>query len=214
MNLLLEDYIDSHTSPEPDNLRKLERDSYLHRINGRMCSGHLQGRMLKMLAAMAAPMRALELGTFTGYSALCLAEGLPPGGRLTTVEVFDELESPIRQALAQSPWGDRIELVIDDAEHFCALQPDESFDLIFIDADKRRYPEYLAECKRMLTPGGFIIADNTLWDGHVTEPDRNDPQTAGIKRFNDLAVADPDLECVIMPMRDGMTLLRKRNPEL
>ena len=210
INEILEDYILDHISPEPVSLRRLERDSNLHRINGRMCSGHLQGRMLTMLTAMIAPLRALELGTFTGYSALCIAEGMPEQGVLTTVEVCDELETPVRKALEASPFGNKVRLIIDDAEKYAATLPDESFDMIFIDADKRRYPQYLELSIRLLRPGGFIIADNTLWDGQVADPDRHDPQTAAIKQFNRQAASDTGLLTVIMPMRDGITLIQKR----
>lgn len=206
---VLEDYILDHISPEPKNLRILERQSNLRQVNGRMCSGHLQGRMLEMLTSMIAPEKALELGTFTGYSALCIAEALPEGGTLTTIEAHPELQDSILQAFSQSPFGNRINLIIGKALEVCAHMPDESFNLIFIDADKREYPEYFTTAKRLLRPGGFIIADNTLWDGHVVNPERNDPQTSGIKNFNNMIIQDPDFRTVIMPIRDGMTILRK-----
>ena len=206
----LEAYIEVHIEKEPDNLRRLERKTNLERINGRMCSGHIQGRLLKMLTRMIAPGRALELGTFTGYSALCIAEGLPPGGKLTTVEIEDELEEPILEAFAQSPYGDRITLKIGDALEVCREWEAESFDMIFIDADKRAYPDYYAEAKRLLKPGGYILADNTLWDGHVAESGRHDRQTEGIRLFNAAAAGDPEMETVIIPVRDGLTIVRKR----
>lgn len=206
----MEEYIERHIEREPANLRRLERETNLRRVNGRMCSGHLQGRVLKMLTRMIAPRQALELGTFTGYSALCIAEGLPEGSRLTTIEVEDELEDVILDAFGQSPYGDRIELKIGDALRVCETLPDNSFQLIFIDADKREYPRYLREAKRLLSPGGYMIADNVLWDGHVAEEDRNDPQTEGVREYNRLVAEDPDFETVILPLRDGLSIARKR----
>ena len=206
----LDSYVDSHISPEPEGLRRLTRESYLRLINGRMCSGHLQGRLLKMLTQLCAPKVALELGTFTGYSALCIAEGLDDGARLITVEVDDELEDFIRRQFDASPHGSRIELRIGPAIEICRTFPDESVDMIFIDANKREYPAYLEEAERMLRHGGLIIADNTLWSGHVCDPDYDkDPQTAGVREFNDIAARLPGFETVILPLRDGISLLRK-----
>lgn len=207
----LETYIEAHIEAEPENLRRLERATNRQRINGRMCSGHIQGRLLKMLTRMIAPERALEMGTFTGYSALCIAEGLPEGGRLVTIEIDDELEEPILEAFAASPYGGRIELKIGSAIDVARQIADGTFDMIFIDADKREYPAYYAEAKRLLAPGGYMIADNTLWDGHVAEEKRQDPQTAGVKEFNRLAAEDPDVETVMLPVRDGISIIRKHN---
>ncbi|MDE7350973.1 MAG: O-methyltransferase [Muribaculaceae bacterium] len=203
-------YVDSHISEEPEQLRQLTRESYLRLINGRMVSGHLQGRLLKMLTQLCAPKLAVELGTFTGYSALCIAEGLPEEGRLVTIEVDDELEDFIRRQLDASENGGKVELRIGPALDICREFADESVDMIFIDADKRQYPAYLEEATRMLRPGGLIIADNTLWSGHVCDPAyENDPQTRGVKEFNDMAANLPGFETVILPFRDGITLLRK-----
>lgn len=206
----LESYIENHIAGEPEYLRRLERATNLQRVNGRMCSGHIQGRLLKMLTQMISPSRALELGTFTGYSALCIAEGLPEGAKLTTVEVEDELEEPILEAFEVSGLNHKLELRIGDACEICSEFPDESFGLIFIDADKRQYPEYFKEARRLLSPGGYIIADNTLWDGHVVEEGRHDAQTEGIREFNRIAAAEPEFETVIIPLRDGLSILRKR----
>lgn len=213
MKAELEAYIERHIEKEPANLGRLERRTNLERINGRMCSGHIQGRLLKMLTRMIAPKKALELGTFTGYSALCIAEGLPEDGTLTTIEIEDELEEPILEAFAESDFGHKINLKIGDALDICRSWPDESFQMIFIDADKRRYPDYYVECKRLLAPGGYIIADNTLWDGHVVEDDRHDRQTEGIREFNGMVASDQDMETVIIPLRDGLSIIRKRMPE-
>ncbi|MDE6552825.1 MAG: O-methyltransferase [Muribaculaceae bacterium] len=203
-------YVDSHISEEPELLRQLTRESYLRLINGRMVSGHLQGRLLKMLTQLCAPKLAVELGTFTGYSALCIAEGLPEDGHLVTIEVDDELEDFIRRQLDASEHGGKVELRIGPALDICREFADESVDMIFIDADKRQYPAYLEEAARMLRPGGLIIADNTLWSGHVCDPAyENDPQTRGVSTFNEKAASLPGFETVILPFRDGISLLRK-----
>ena len=205
----LEAYIEEHIEKEPAHLKKLERETNLQRVNGRMCSGHIQGRLLKMLTRMINPKNALELGTFTGYSALCIAEGMSSDASLTTIEIEDELEEPILKAFAQAG-ENKITLRIGDALHICREYGDETFDLIFIDADKREYPSYYREAKRLLAPGGYILADNTLWDSHVVETERHDPQTEGVREFNRLVAADADMETVIIPVRDGISILRKR----
>ncbi|MDE6697586.1 MAG: O-methyltransferase [Muribaculaceae bacterium] len=207
----LDSYVDSHSSPEPDYLKRLTRESNLRLINGRMCSGHLQGRLLKMITMLCAPKLAVELGTFTGYSALCIAEGLPEGSRLVTIEADDELEDFILRQLNGSEHGKKVELRIGKALEICREFADESVDLMFIDADKREYPSYLDEAIRMLRPGGLIMADNTLWAGHVCDPAyENDPQTKGVRTFNDKAASLPGFDIVILPFRDGITLLRKK----
>lgn len=206
----LDSYVESHISSEPEDLHRLTRESYLRLTNGRMCSGHLQGRLLKMLTQLCNPHLAVELGTFTGYSALCIAEGMQEGSRLVTIEVDDELEDFIRHQLRASAHGKKVELKIGKALEICREFEDESVDMIFIDADKREYPAYLMEAVRMLRPGGLIIADNTLWSGHVCDPAyAKDPQTRGVMDFNDMVVHLPGFETVILPIRDGITLLRK-----
>ncbi|MBD5310523.1 MAG: O-methyltransferase [Bacteroides sp.] len=210
MEIELEQYIRDHISQEPEWLARIDRRTNLRLVNGRMCSGHLQGRLLKMLTAMVKPKRALELGTFSGYSALCIAEALDDDARLDTVEVFDELEDFIRENLATSPHGEKVTLHIGDAMEVMAQWEEETFDLIFIDADKRKYPDYFAICRRLVKPGGFIIADNTLWDGHVTESNPHSAQTRGIMTFNDEVAADGEFETVIIPLRDGLTILRRK----
>lgn len=229
MKAELEAYIESHIEKEPEHLRRLEKQTNLQRINGRMCSGHIQGRLLKMLTQMIDPDNALELGTFTGYSALCIAEGMRENAMLTTVELEDELEEPISRAFGEGGFkpvdkdgievkglfhkdgGPFIRLCIDDALNVCRSRPDGSFDLIFIDADKRQYPDYYREAVRLLRPGGYIIADNTLWDGHVAETGRHDPQTEGVREFNRFAATDPGMQTVIIPLRDGLSLIHKPN---
>lgn len=209
----LENYIERHISPEPEPLNRIDRLTNLRLINGRMCSGHIQGRLLKMLATMIRPKRVLELGTFSGYSALCLAEGLDGDATLDTIEVDDELEDFIRGNFASSPAGTRITLHIGDSLALMRSKWDnEEFDLIFIDADKRQYPEYLEAALPLLRTGGYIIADNTLWDGHVVETGKHSRHTEAIMRFNDMAAARPDLEVAIVPLRDGLSIFRKVAP--
>lgn len=206
----LDAYVDSHISTEPEYLHRLIRESNLRLTNGRMCSGHLQGRFLKMLTQLCAPTIALELGTFTGYSALCIAEGLPDHGRLITIESDDELEDFIVKQIEASPVGKKVELRIGKAIEECRLFANESVDMIFIDADKREYPEYLLEAARVLKHGGLIVADNTLWSGHVCDSAYdNDPQTKGVREFNEKAANLAGFETIILPFRDGITLIRK-----
>lgn len=210
MDALIDDYIESHIDSEPDELREIERRTNIRLINGRMCSGHLQGRILKMLVAMCRPKRVLELGTFTAYSALCIAEALDEDARLDTIEIDDELEDFIHENLASSPHGHKVSLHIGAALDVLRQLGEEPFDLIFIDADKRQYPEYYSALLPRLRPGGIMIADNTLWDGHVIRPTlHNDKQTEGIKKFNDMVAADPSVEKIIIPVRDGLTIIRK-----
>lgn len=204
----LEEYILAHIDPEPDSLRRLGRDVNLRLLYPRMCSGHLQGRLLKMLTAMIAPQRALEIGTYAGYSALCIAEGLAEGAELHTVEIDDEMEDFIRTQFARSPFGNRIALHIGDIADV-APELGGDFDMVYMDANKRTYTETFSHVLPLVRPGGFIIADNTLWDGKVTDQTANhDPQTRGICRFNDFIAADSRLEKVMLPLRDGLTLIR------
>ncbi len=211
MNEQLNDYILNHIDAEPEHLYRLERDTHLRLLYSRMCSGHLQGRLLKMLVRMAKPERILELGTFSGYSAQCLAEGLlSDDAQVHTIEIEDELEDFLRQHFADSPVGHRIHLHIGDASQILP-QLNLMFDLVFIDANKRHYPQYYELVLPWLTPGGFIIADNTLWDGKVAEPHTKiDPQTEGILSFNQMVAADPRVEKVIIPVRDGLTIIYKK----
>ena len=207
----IEDYILAHIDPEGEALARLDRDTHLLHLRPRMCSGHLQGRLLKMFVRMAAPRRILELGTFTGYSALCLAEGLQEGGELHTIEIDDELEDFIRAHLSKSPQGSKVKLHIGDARDILAQMSGEMFDLVFIDANKRQYCEYYDLVFDHVSHGGFIIADNTLWDGKVVEPGKKiDAQTQGILDFNDKVAQDQRVEKVILPLRDGLTIIYKK----
>lgn len=203
-------YIESHTSPQPDYLTQIERDANLHLINGRMCSGLPQGRLLKMLTSMIKPERVLELGTFAGFSALCIAEALSENAHVDTIEIDDELEDYILSNFSKTPYAEKITLHIGDAETIMEKMQPGSYDLIFMDADKRRYTEDFNLALPLLRKGGYIIADNTLWSGHVVDPAKSkDPQTAGIKAFNDMLMQRDDIETVLIPLRDGLTLIRK-----
>ena len=203
-------YILSHIEPEPEYLYRLWRATNIYMLHGRMASGHLQGRLLKMLVQMIRPKNILEVGTFSGYSALCMAEGLEAGGKVYTFEINDEQEDFTRPWIEQSPVADKIEFIIGDAISE-APKLGVTFDMAFVDGDKRTYVETYEMVLKLLNPGGFILADNTLWDGHVTDPayDR-DHQTQGIRRFNDHIAQDTRVEQVILPLRDGLTLIRKK----
>ena len=210
-NQLIDAYMAAHSDAEPEYLALVNRAAHVHTINPRMLSGHFQGRILKMLVRMIQPQRVLEIGTFVGYSALCMAEGLPEGGHVDTIEIDDELEEFIREQLAKSPFEERITLHIGDALEVIP-QLDMTFDLVFIDADKRLYRDYYELVLPRLKSGGFILADNTLWDGKVLidKPESNDYQTIAIKAFNDFIATDNRIEKVILPLRDGLTLIMKK----
>lgn len=209
MNEEIEKYILDRIDPEGDYLYRLYRATNVHMLHGRMASGHLQGRLLKMLVHMIRPRNILEVGTFSGYSAICMAEGLEPGGKVYTYEINDEQEDFTRPWIEGSPVADRIEFIIGDAIKE-APRLGVTFDMAFIDGDKRTYIETYEMAMSVVRQGGFILADNTLWDGHVVDHayDR-DRQTQGIERFNDHVAADPRVERVILPLRDGLTIVRK-----
>ncbi len=205
----LDDYILKHIDPEGDYLYRLWRATNVHLLRGRMASGHLQGRLLKMIVSMIRPKNILEVGTFSGYSAICMAEGLPEGGRIYTYEINDEMEDFTRPWIEGSAVSDKIEFIIGDA-NVEAPKLGIEFDMAFIDGDKRTYLETYETVLRLLRPGGFILADNTLWDGHVLEiPKPADRQTQGIEDFNDYIARDKRVERVILPLRDGLTIIRK-----
>lgn len=205
----LEDYILSHIDEEGEMLSRLDRETHLFHLRPRMCSGHLQGKLLKMFVRMIRPKNILELGTFTGYSALSLADGMTGDGELHTIEIDDELEDFIREHFENSPHADRLKLHVGDAREIIP-QLGLTFDLVFIDANKRQYLEYYNLVFDFVTPGGFIIADNTLWDGKVVDYGKKlDAQTAGILEFNDFVARDKRVEKVILPLRDGLTLIHK-----
>ena len=207
----IEKYVLAPSEPEGDYLSRLYRATNIHTIHGRMASGHLQGRLLKMLVSMIRPKNILEVGTFSGYSAICMAEGLDEGGKVWTFEINDEMEDFTRPWIENSPVADKIDFRIGDA-NVEAPKLGVTFDLAFVDGDKRTYVETYEMVLRLLRPGGYIIADNTLWDGHVTDPAYDhDHQTQGIRQFNDYVAADNRVEQVIVPLRDGLTLIRKKD---
>lgn len=210
MDTDLERYLLSHIDPEGDYLYRLWRATNIHLLHGRMASGHLQGRLLKMLVRMVRPECILEVGTFSGYSAICMAEGLGDGGMVYTYEIDDELEDFTRPWIEGSSVAGKIRFIIGDAVKE-APRLGVEFDMVFLDGDKRTYIEAYEMALKVLRPGGFILADNTLWDGHVLEKPRpSDRQTAGIEAFNDHVAADGRVEKVILPLRDGLTLIRKK----
>ncbi len=207
---LLDEYILQHSEQEPPLLQELYREAHVRLLRPRMVSGHLQGRILSMLSTMIQPKRILEIGTFAGYSALCLAEGLPIDGKLITIEIDDEMEDFARSFFEKSPYKEKIELLIGDSLQLIPTL-NEQFDLVFIDADKRDYCAYYEAVFDKVVPGGYIFADNTLWDGKVVEPlVANDKQTEGVLAFNNYIATDNRIEKVILPLRDGLTLIRKK----
>ena len=206
----IEAYILQHMDEESDYLKALYRQAHLKLINPRMTSGHLQGRLLKMLVQLARPKRVLEIGTFAGYSALCMAEGLGEGALLHTYEIDDELEDFTRPWIENSPYGDKVRFHIGNAlEEVRHLG--EVFDFVFMDGDKRQYMEYYEMILQHTSPGALILADNTLWDGHVVDKAYlNDRQTVAINEFNAFVAADKRVEKLILPLRDGLTMIRKK----
>ena len=210
MNTELERYLLSHIDAEGDYLYRLYRATNIHTVHGRMASGHLQGRLLKMLVEMIRPKNVLEVGTFSGYSAICMAEGLDEDGRLYTFEINDEMEDFTRPWIENSPVASKIHFIIGDA-NVEAPKLNVVFDMAFIDGDKRTYIETYETVLKLLRPGGFILADNTLWDGHVIDEHyQHDAQTQGIAQFNDFIAQDARVEKVILPIRDGLTIIRKK----
>lgn len=205
--MTLDEYIENHIDSEGEYLHKLYRATQTKLLYGHMASGHVQGRLLKMLVEMIKPTNIIEIGTFSGYSALCMAEALPQNGVIHTIEIFDELEDFTRYWLENSPWADKICFHIGDALEIIP-QLNVKFDMAFIDGNKRIYPEYYRLIKSYMNPGGYIIADNTLWYGHVLENEPQDPQTKGIMEFNDMVAADNSVEKIILPIRDGLSLIK------
>ncbi|HRG03282.1 MAG: O-methyltransferase [Paludibacteraceae bacterium] len=208
--MTIEEYILNHIDEEPAYLAAINRNTWVRQMNPRMCSGHLQGRVLSMIARMIQPQQILEVGTFTGYSALCFAEALPENGCVDTIEMDDELEDFIRDNCRNSPYENKINLYIGDAlEIIPSLE--KMYDLVFLDAEKSQYTRYYDAVFPKVKNGGYILADNTIWDGKVTQNVlSNDLKTREIIRFNDLIKADSRVEKVILPLRDGLTIIRKK----
>lgn len=214
MHMTLDDYILDHISPEHPHLYRLYRATNTKLLRPRMASGHMQGQLLKMLCLMMQPRTVLEIGTFSGYSALAMASGMPDGSRLYTFEINDEQEDFTRPWIETSPWADRIELIIGDVAELLPTLGVKAFDLVFMDANKRDYCDYYHLVMPYVRPGGWLIVDNTLWDGHVVDPAyARDAQTRGILAFNDLMRHEAEegrIELNILPIRDGLTIIQKK----
>ncbi|MCR9011713.1 O-methyltransferase [Gabonibacter chumensis] len=210
MNAELEQYILSHSEPEDPLLSELTRSTFLHVLRPRMLSGNLQGQFLKMICRMTGARRILEIGTYTGYSAIAMASGLSEGGCLHTIDINDELEDFTREYIEKSGLSRRIVFHVGDARKVIPTI-DEVFDLVFIDADKREYSDYYRLVFDRVRPGGVIIADDVLWNGKVLEPVGNpDAQTKGILDFNALVQSDVRVENILLPIRHGLMLIRKK----
>lgn len=217
-------YIEEHATRQSEALDWVVRQTHIRTNHARMLSGALQGQLMKMMAQMTGARRILELGTFTGYSAICLASGLPEEGHLDTLELNDELEDLILEGFERAGLSDKISLHIGDCkqtlgrfreemciEEGCEADQDKLYDIVYMDANKREYCEYYDLIFDMVRPGGIILADNVLWDGKVCQdPLPQDKQTLGIARFNDLVRDDPRVESVILPLRDGLNVIRKK----
>ena len=205
-------YIEDHVTKQGAALDWVEKQTHIRTNHARMLSGKLQGELLRILVQILGAKRILELGTFTGYSAICLATHLPEDGHLDTLELNDELEDLILEGFERAGLEDKIQLHIGDCkESLLKLRSEEQYDIVYIDANKREYCEYYDLVFDMIRPGGLILADNVLWDGKVCQdPLPQDKQTLGIARFNDMVTEDSRVESVILPLRDGLNLIRKK----
>lgn len=209
MDTTSEDYLLQHIEPEDPVLYGLYRETHLNVVNARQMAGHLQGTILSMLSKMIQPTCILEIGTFTGYAAICLARGLREGGKLYTIEANDELRDITTRYFEKSGLVQKIELINGNAlEIVPTLQ--HSFDIVFIDAEKNDYLHYYELVFDKVKNGGYIFADNVLWDGKVFDPTSNDRTTQSLREFNKKVNDDPRVEVVILPVRDGLTVIRKR----
>ena len=204
-----EEYAREHTTPEPSILAKLNRETQLSQVYPRMLSGHLQGTLLRMISHMLKPLRVLEIGTFTGYSAICLASGLQESGILHTIEVNPEQEDIIRRFIAEAGFKEKIILHIGEALKVIP-ELDEKWDLIFIDADKNNYLKYYKMVFEKVRIGGFILADNAFWGGKVLDENTTDKETLGILEFNEFIQKDERVENILCPIRDGLMIIRKK----
>jgi predicted O-methyltransferase YrrM len=210
MNKKLEQYIEQHSSPKDPVLEDLYRQTHIRFINPNMVSGHLQGKFLEMLSLMVRPDNILEIGTFTGYSAICLSRGLKPDGKLITIEINDELSSFAHSFFCKAGVDSKITQLTGRAQDIIPGL-NIMFDLVFIDGDKREYVEYYKLIIDKVNPGGFIIADNVLWGEKVLEKETTDPQTRGIINFNEMVRRETAIEEVILPIRDGLMLITKNS---
>lgn len=203
------EYLQTHSTPVSEALQWLERETHVRTSHARMLSGREVGGLLSLLSELSKPRNILELGVFTGYSTICLAKGLAEGGTIHAVEINDELEDLIREGYGRAGISDRVQLHFGDAKKIIP-ELDCCFDMVYIDANKREYPEYYRLVFDKVAPGGLIIADNVLWDGKVLqEPLPEDGQTRGIAAFNDMVAADERVENFILPVRDGLSIIRK-----
>lgn len=204
----ISNYIDLHSQAEPEVLQKLNRETYAKVLMPRMLSGHFQGRTLSFLSKLIRPKNILEIGTFTGYSAICLAEGLQKDGKITTIDINEELEEFAKKYFKLAGIASQVNIIIGDAlEILNSL--DEKYDLVFIDADKNNYPNYYKLVMPMVRIGGYIIADNVLWSGKVADVVSNDTDTEKLRIFNDMVQDDNTVENIILPIRDGISLIKK-----
>jgi len=205
---LLDKYVCEHTANESDLLKKINRETHLEVLQPRMLSGHFQGRVLSMFSKMIQAENILEIGTYTGYSALCLAEGLTPNGKLVTIDINEELASRVRGYFVESPYSEQIEYLIGDA---MTIIPNlkSQFDIVFIDADKSNYINYYHLVFSMVKVGGYIIADNVLWSGKVIDASQHDKDTSLLREYNQLVHQDDRVEEVLFPIRDGLMIARK-----
>lgn len=212
MNFLpeqIEKYVDSHTREEPEVLKKLNRETYAKVMMPQMLSGHVQGRFLKMICTMVNPSQIMDIGTFTGYSSICLAEGLKEGGMVHTIDINEELHPMVIRYIKEAGLENKIKTYVGNALNIIPTL-NYTFDLVFIDADKTNYSKYFELAIHKLRPGGFIVADNVLWSGKVTEPfHKSDEETRAIMAYNDMVMRDPRVENVLVPMRDGLMIARK-----
>lgn len=204
----LQHYIEEHTEEENDVLHKINRETHLKVLKPRMLSGHLQGRVLSMLSHMIHPTNVLEIGTYTGYSALCLAEGMKKSGKLVTIDINEELEEQVEGYIGQSAYRELIEIIIGNAQEIIPTLSYE-WDLVFIDADKASYPTYFEMVLPQVRTGGFILIDNVLWSGKVAEMDQTDNATESMRAFNQMVHAHKGVQNVLFPIRDGLMTLRK-----
>ena len=203
-------YAEAHTTPADAFLQALERDTYVNVLCPRMISGSYQGKLLEMICRMIRPMRVLEVGTYTGYSAICMAKALPEGGRITTIEHNEELQERILQAFEQAQVAQKIELLLGEAERILPGLPPGTFDFVFLDADKAGYQSYYPLVKTLLAPGGWLLADNVLWNGKVYAPSCHDKDTLSVRAFNRAVQEDTEVENLLLPVRDGLMLVRKK----
>ena len=204
----IDDYAGQFTAAPSPLLARIERETWQQVLMPRMCSGHQQGRFLSLISQLLRPRRVLEVGTYTGYSALCLAEGLAPDGRLYTLDVNAELETRVRGYFADSPWNDQLDFRVGDARTLIP-QLDETWDLVFLDADKENYLAYYEMVVDRVRPGGLILADNVLWSGKVADPSISDHETDALRAYNAHVAADPRVEHQLLPFRDGVMVARK-----